>query len=333
MVVCKKLIINDKKLKNILFVFFTLYILCFTLSFSAFQIQDYSVRAESLGGCGNALLDEVSSMYYNPATVSSVEQKIVQFYYSKPYAGLDEDINFNITNVNFVSPFPILSLACGFNLMNVNNLYTESIAVVNLSTKLNRFIKNIPVIQIGVNLKMLTKSYNFDDEILKYEPELKNKNIQSVLSVDFGIISKLLKEKFVLGLSLHDVNTPDIAVVDNKDIVPLTLSFGSGYNFGDVKLGLYFEDLTVLTELRYRNQTYGDEYSKLFWSLGVETYLNFHTIGLRVGVNKQSVNLGFGYYGIKIAEKINFGINYAFGISTIYPDVSTNHKISVELRF
>jgi hypothetical protein len=179
---------------------------------------------------------------------------------------------------------------------------------------------------------MLTKGYNFDNEILKYEPSLNNKTSVSSVSLDIGLNFKLLKEKFLLGFSVKDINQPNVAVTDREDTVPMTVCFGSGYNFGDIKAGLYFEDFTLATEIRYRNQPWGEEQTKLFYALGIETFLNFRTIALRAGVNKDSVNFGFGYYGIKIS-KYTIILNYGFGISTVISDNFGNHRFSIELQF
>ncbi|MCX8163758.1 MAG: hypothetical protein N3D10_04380, partial [Candidatus Micrarchaeota archaeon] len=147
-------------------------------------------------------------------------------------------------------------------------------------------------------------------------------------------IYKFLDEKISLGLAVKDINQPNIAVLDDvEDIVPMSICFGSTYNFGDIKAGLYFEDFTLGLELRYRNQNWGDETTKLFYAVGFETYLNFHTIPLRFGINKNSLNLGFGYQGIKVSEKLNLGFIYSFGLPFIYSDGFGNHRISLEIKF
>ncbi|GEM_PF-1239369 len=301
------------------------------LTFAAFQNTSWSVSAESMGSVATAKNEEAFSIFYNPACLVNVENKEIQFAYYKPYSGL-ENVNFSISNFAFVLPTKYFSLGVGIGLYNVNSLYYESTTILSLSSVLKKIFSYLPNLSIGTNLKMLTKGYNFDNEILNYEPTLKDKNSVSSFSLDIGLNYKLLKNKLLLGLSVKDINRPNVAVTDTEDIVPMTISFGSAYNFGDIKAGLYFEDFTLATEIRYRDQIWGNLQEKLFYALGMETFLNFRTIAFRAGINKESINFGFGYYGIKIS-KFTLGLNYGFGVSTVISDNFGNHKLSIDLQF
>jgi hypothetical protein len=320
---------NNSK-KFLLFLTFLLFYL-FTIPYAAFQNTNWSVVAESMGGVATAKNEETFSIFYNPACLPNVDNKAIQLAYYKPYAGL-EDVDFSISNIAFVLPTKYFCLGVGVGFYDIDNLYYETTTILSLATNLKKLSLSLPYISVGTNFKILTKGYNFDTEILKYEPVLNNKRSVSSVSLDIGLNCKLLKEKFLLGFSVKDINQPNVAVTDIEDIVPMTISFGSAYNFGDIKSGLYFEDFTLATEIRYRNQPWGEEQTKLFYALGIETFLNFHTIALRVGVNKASVNFGFGYYGIKIS-KYTIVLNYGFGISTVISDNFGNHRFSIELQF
>jgi len=309
--------------------FLTFYL--FTFSYAAFQNTNWSVVAESMGGVATAKNEETFSIFYNPACLPNVENKAIQLAYYKPYSRL-EDVNFSISNIAFVLPTKYFCLGVGVGFYDIDNLYYETTTILSLATNLKKLSLSLPYISVGTNFKILTKVYNFDTEILKYEPVLNNKRSVSSVSLDIGLNCKLLKEKFLLGFSVKDINQPNVAVTDIEDIVPMTISFGAGYNFGDINTGLYFEDFTLATEIRYRNQPWGEEQTKLFYALGIETFLNFHTIALRAGVNKDSVNFGFGYYGIKIF-KYTIVLNYGFGISTVISDNFGNHRFSIELQF
>ena len=326
-----------KIIKNFLLLFFTItYLLspnC-CLLFSAFQSTDWSVRAESMGGVFTAISDEPSGVYYNPSGTRFVEKNFVQTMYSKPFLGI-EDINIYLMNIAGVFKTKYISLGFSYGSYNVeNNLYKEDTIIFNLSKKLDEIYSELPALSLGINFKYLTKKYTFDDEILNLEPELKDKKSRSVVSLDFGAIYKFLDDKMSVGFAVKDFNQPNIAVLEeNKDIIPMVVSFGSAYNFGDIKTGLYFEDFTLGIELRYRNQDWGDENTKFFYALAIETYLNFHTIPIRFGINKNSFNLGFGYQGIKISEKLNLGIVYNFGLPIVYNDTFGNHRICVDVKF
>lgn len=325
-----------KCVKYLVLIIFTVHYLLFTTCciFSAFQNTDWSVRAESMGGVFTAVSDEPSGIYYNPAGITAVDNNYIQAMYTKPYLGL-EDVNFTLMSLSAVVPVKYVRLGIGSNIYDVQGgLYREVLGMVSVASMLSEIYQILPPVRVGLNLKYLNKKYSYDDEILQVEPELKGKDSKSVFSVDFGVLYKILDDKLSFGFSVKDVNQPDIAVLEgNKDIIPMTISFGSAYNFGDLKAGLYFEDFTVGVELRYRNQEWGDENTKIFYALGLETYLNFHTIPIRFGVNKNSINLGFGYQGVKVSEKVSLGVSYNFGLPIVYSDTLGNHRISIDIKF
>ncbi len=311
----------------------TCYLLLTTnLIFAAFQNTAWSVSAESMGGVAVAYSNEPFGVFYNPANIVNVETKSFQIAYLKPYLAL-ENVDINLNNIAFVLPTKYVSLSAAVGMYNVNNLYYETTSIFSFSTVLKKFFDNLPYISIGTNLKFLTKGYKFDNEILNRQPELKNKNSTTVFSTDIGLTTKMLKDKLSLALAVKDVNQPNVAIVSSEDIVPLTVSFGGIYNIGDIKTILYFEDFTIGCELRYRNQTWGTTQTKLFYGIGFQTYLNFHTIAIRAGINKESVNFGFGYNGIKLSQKVFMNIQYGFGLSTIIFDSYGTHRISFEIRF
>ena len=328
---CQK---NSKKL--LLFLTSSLFYL-FTFSYSAFQNTDWSVRAESIGGVFTAISDEPSGLYYNPAGIVYVNQNMLQTMYTKQFVSL-EGLDFSLMSVAFVFPTKYLSLGVGYGLYNADNSYLEDTIIFGFAKNLSEVYKVLPSINLGLSLKYLTKKFNFDEEIISIEPELKNKDQKSSLSLDFGLNYKIFDEKLSLGFAIKDLNSPDLSIYENpneeqKDILPKTYCFGAAYNFGDFKTLLYLEDFTLGVDFKYRDQQWGDENSKLNYSLGLETYLNFHTIALRFGVNKTSVNFGFGYYGIKVSSKLNFGLNYNFGMSTKISDNLGNHRIGFDLKF
>ncbi|MFN3550974.1 MAG: four helix bundle protein [Endomicrobiia bacterium] len=326
-----------KIIKNLLLLFFPItYLLSPTccLLFSAFQSTDWSVRAESMGGVFTALSDEPSGIYYNPSGSTWAENNYIQIMYSKPFLAV-EGIDISLTNIAGIFKTKYICLGLGYGSYNVeNSLYKEDTIVLNFSKKLDEIYDKLPPLSLGLNFKYLTKKYIFDEEILNLEPQLRGKESKSVVSLDFGTIYKFLDKKMSIGLNVKDFNQPNIAVLEgNEDIIPMSICFGSSYNFGDIKAGLYFEDFTLGIELRYRTQNWGDEDTKIFYAIGLETYLNFHTIPIRFGVNKNSFNLGFGYQGIKIAEKIAVGFGYNFGLPVGYTDTLGNHRISVDVKF
>ncbi|MFQ3675313.1 MAG: four helix bundle protein [Endomicrobiia bacterium] len=293
---------------------------------AAFQDYGWSVRAEGMGGVFTAVSNDASGIIYNPSGIGYVTQKSVELMYTKPYLGL-EGIDFGVMYFSGVLPLKKFSLGINYNMYSINNLYFENVGILSSATGLKKFNSNLADVMFGLNLKYLTKRYSFDEEFKKLEPTVPES--KSVLSVDFGSMYKPV-EKLSFGLMVRDINSPNVAVIEgNKDIVPMTVRVGSFYNFGDIKS---FEDFSIGFDVAYRMQDWGESSEKLSYAIGLETYFSFHTYALRVGVSKNSINFGGGYFK-QLSDSFALQINYAVGVSTVYNENFSSHKLSLEFRF
>lgn len=294
--------------------------------FAAFQDYGWSVRAEGMGGVFVAKSDDPSGISYNPAGISFVAQRDIVLMYAKPYLGL-EGVDFGLMSFSGVIPAEKFSFGVSYNRYNISELYVESAGILSFASGLKKYNINLPEITIGVNIKYLSKKYFYDEEVKILEPGLKDS--KSVISFDIGSIYKPV-EKLSLGVSIKDLNSPNISVFeDGQDIIPRTIKFGLSYNFGDIK---NFEDLSVGSDISYREQEWGESGDKIDVSIGLETYFSFHTYVLRVGGNKTGVSFGAGYLK-QLGNNFTIQINYSLGFSTIYTEGYGTHKISLDLKF
>ncbi len=292
----------------------------------AFQDYGWSVRAEGMGGIFTAVSNDSSGIIYNPSGIGYVTQKSVELMYTKPYLGL-EGVDFGLMYVSGVVPLEKVSLGINYNNYNINNLYNESIVILCGATGLQKFNLDLADIMVGLNIKYLTKKYTFDSEFKSLEPNLAES--KSVVSIDFGSMYKPT-EKLSLGIMVRDISSPNVAVIEgSQDIVPMMARVGTFYNFGDWKV---LEDIGIGFDVAYRMQDWGTIEEKVSYAVGMETFLAFHTYAVRFGINKTSINFGFGFFS-RLSESLGLQINYAVGISRVYSDNLGSHKVSLEFRF
>ncbi len=307
---------------RLVIILFTLYASRQVL-YSAFEDRGWSVRAESMGGTFVSLSDDAGGILYNPAGLNNVFKKSVELLYTKPYLGLPMDESLYLTYLSAVIPFEKFSIGMNYNIFDVVGLYRESGIILSAGTMLSKIDDRLPDVCLGVNIKMLMLQYSFDEEILSHQPDLKDKNSKSALSADFGVIYRPLPE-LSLGLVVKDINSPDIGVIE-KNPVPQTVKFAAGYNLPYKKLG----DMSVYVEGRYRLQDWGEQ---IDFGLGAETFFSFYKYAIRFGLNRTSINLGFGYY-LSLTDIVGLQINYGISFSTVVLDNFGTHRISLEFKW
>ncbi|MCX7956517.1 MAG: type IX secretion system membrane protein PorP/SprF [Endomicrobia bacterium] len=256
--------------------------------FCAFQYENFSVRANSLGGSFCALSDEPAGVYYNPAGIINSERGI-QLFYSKPLIN-SVDFGINISQISFVHNLGVYSIGISASMFNFDNLYLENIYLFSFA-----FTPTIiDIIDIGFNLKVLGKNYNLEEI----------RENKYAVSFDCGLIFQLF-EKFSVGTSLKNINQPDISISQIfKDNVPIEYCIGCKYSV-DLN-NKYVNILNFIFDLKYET----DQLDKINYSGGIESYLLNNHLSLRVGLNRNNISFGFGYYRLHLI-KVDFGFEYS----------------------
>ncbi len=294
--------------------------------FSAFNQYSFSCKANSLGEC-SLVENEPLAIFLNPANFFIREKNCFEVSYFKPY-NLLEGINLSNSNIIFTNKAKFISFSLGYSNFEVRGLYEEEIVLMNIQTYFNNLNKKLPKLSSGINIKILLRELFLKEDVLGETPELRNNTKVSNYSYDFGLIYKNYEENFVLGFTFKDVNQPNVGFLE-KEKLPFTVSFSNKYNFGDF---WRLEDFTLYSELRYRQQNWGDLTQKFYWAFGAETYFNFNTVAIRIGINKNSFNFGFGYNELKF-YKFKLTIDYFFGLFFSYLKPISNHNFSFKIGF
>ena len=294
----------------------------------AFLDYGWGVRPEGMGGAFTSVADDVNTIFYNPAGLANLSSKEVNLMYTKPWVGLD-GIDISFMHGAFSYPLDKYgNFGIGITQYDVNGIYLENTATICYGYDLARLLKFDRKILAGINLKYLGWSVKWDEEIKRQDdPVVKAGNSKSSFGVDFGLYSEPVGG-LKIGLLGRNLNSPDVGLYyENK--VPQEYRFGLGYNFGD--LGR-FEDFTTAFDISHRGQEYSEE-SKLQYFFGIESWLNFHTFGFRVGYNKTDVTTGLSYCPRIKQGTIRLKIDYALLISSVYTESMGSHKISFGIEF
>ncbi|MDI6642287.1 MAG: hypothetical protein QME68_08280, partial [Elusimicrobiota bacterium] len=314
--------------EKISFCTFTICNLAFSILNAAFLDYGWGVRPEGMAGAFTAIADDTNAVFYNPSGLAELTTKEGNLMYTKPLLGLD---GIDIAFMHCVFSYPADkygSFGLGITQYGVNRIFYENTVILGYGYNIAKLVEFNRKLHLGINLKYLLWTVNLDEEIKKLDdPVVKKGNSKGAPSIDFGLLSEPVG-KLKVGFLARNINSPDIGLYyENK--VPAEFRLGVAYNFGD--LGR-FEDFTPAVDISHRAQEYQED-SKLQYSLGIETWLSFHTFGLRLGFNKTDITIGTSYYPRVKEGAIRLKIDYALLISTVYTESMGSHKISFGIEF
>lgn len=296
--------------------------------YTAFMDYGWGVRPEGMAGAFTSISDDANAIFYNPSGLAQVFTKEANLMYTKPLLGLDGIDIFFMHGVGVYPASQYGNFGLGITQYSVNGSYSENTIIIGYGYDIARLFGTGHILFAGINLKYLTWSVQWDEEIKKlYDSVVKAGNSKSGFGVDFGILAELVR-KLRVGFLGRNLNSPDIGLYYEEKL-PSEYRFGFGYNFGD--LGR-LEDFAAAVDVSYRQQAYAED-SNLQYSVGVETWLNFHTFGFRVGFNKTDITTGVSYYPRLKEGTIRLKIDYALLISTVYTESMGSHKISFGVEF
>ncbi len=198
--------------KKIAVLFFSVFLTINAFS-TIFDNTQPSPRAIGMGGALTAYNAGVEGVFYNPATLFSLNKNELFLGYKRPYSfSFINESNFAIgRNLGKVG-----KVAFGYKGFTVgesgDNLESEQTMILSYA---NSFYSNRDAtFNMGVNIKYLS---------LSFEGYGKSSN----LSLDFGILAKVGKHT-LLGFSLKDFNAPQFGSADTINI-PTKMNFAVSY--------------------------------------------------------------------------------------------------------
>ena len=311
---------NNCKIIIIIFVY-TAFLNTFT--YSAFKNYGWSTRATGMGGVFTAISDDSSSIFYNPAGTSKLENPDVGIMYAKPYAGL-ENVSLGLMSLSYAHPLKNIG-TFGLGITDYgNNLYKENMIMIEYSRKIydkNKIKANN--LSAGLNLKQLSHKYKWDADTIKRaeeygDPVILAGSSKSTFTGDIGFLYNINSVSF--GLSALNINQPDVGLYI-EDKVPVELRLGSLFRFKN-------NTITGL-DVSYRNQEWGETAEKLNIYIGGERWFSKNKFALRIGTNKQDASFGSSLN--QKMGKLLLRLDYAFVWSLTIGDNFGTHRLSISL--
>ncbi|MBI4051471.1 MAG: hypothetical protein HY400_03085 [Elusimicrobia bacterium] len=309
------------------------------LSFAAFEDLGAGARAPGMGDAFTAVADDVYSIFYNPAGLSTLYRPQFSASYSRLYLGLSDNSNLGLSQVAYAHPLKegqLGSLGLGWSRFALTQIYAENSVYASYGRRL--FKKpGFGTLHTGINLKYLNRSFerlpeaenafgsaNPIQRTGEADPLLSGKNSMGTLDADLGLLFQT-PGKYSVGLMFNHLKRPNIAFGNDKDILGL-----------DTRLGFGYKSLWTNLSADVRMKPAPDGSMDKNFVLAGERYIptiEYGQFGVRgsLGIGSREfrqVTLGLSYRISKIQ------IDYAFlmPIGTVKDTLGT-HRVSLTFHF
>jgi len=313
-------------MKNIKFPALALVLLIILISNSAFSQNkttydflrlDIGARASALGGSFNSNINDVNSIFYNPAALSTLKNRQATVGFFKYL------LDINSGNFAYSQRYKNVGyFGAGIRYINYgsfekfdeqsNSLGTFSANELALSLGYSNITKNN--FHYGINLKLIYSG------IEDYS--------STALAADFGVLYTIPSSQWNFGLSLLNAGFQLKEYSSTKEDLPLDLRFGLSKKLEHLPLRVHFEieNLTVKQDKffdRFKNLSVGGEFDfsdNVKFRIGYNNSLRQDLkTGSSLGIAGFSAGLGF-----KVLE--NYSLDYAFNSMG---KIGSTHKIDV----
>lgn len=299
------------------------------------DFDDIGLGARPIGmsNAFTAVADDVYAIYYNPAGLAFLDRAQFSAEYGRLYMGLDDDSNLSRSFLGYAHPLHVPkdkkrfwkrkvtdpydlpyrdfgTVALGLSSFSLGGEYEERTLYVSYA----RIIRQ--GLSAGVNIKNLYEKYSIDD-YLRQDPVFNygHRDSLQTISFDVGLLYHI-NNMFSLGLSIWDINQPDVGLM-NTNRLKRQYRFGGSYRMRRflalMDVVKKEDDLTIHT--------------------GVEQWLFRRCLGFRGGYTQGSRNLKNYSVGMSVSL-FDIQLDYAF----LFPvagikDVSGSHRVTFLLRF
>lgn len=263
-----------------------------SMAWCGFQSTPVSIKAEAMGGAFVGMADDSSSLFLNPAGLSTLNRPELSMMYGSPIYGLE---GLNLSQGYAAMGLPInrmFSMGLGGTLFKASGILSEYQAVAGVSARLGSRIA------VGANATYLYHSYDIGkDPFYAQESVFANGISKGAVGVDLGVLAFITKN-IQIGLSARHMNSPDIGLRD-EDPVPREIRMGTLFR-------TRFANLLFDLEQRNNGLGIGSNSQDTTWRAGVEVPMR--ALALRLGANSNAFTAGLG---VQIGP---FGLDYAFAM-------------------
>ncbi|MDI6703722.1 MAG: PorV/PorQ family protein [bacterium] len=259
-------------------------------------------RAIGMGGAFNAIADDVSTLYWNPAGLGQIKGLEATFSYISHF----QDINFG--SIGLVQPTRIGAFGIGVVYLGHKDIPGYDVRAVSIGDySANSMCVSLAYGKRFGKVILFGGSFNYISEKIENEDA-------SGFAVDLGLFCKVPIKDLSLGLVIKNLGQ-DIKFV--KEDNPLPLNFKLGLSFKPLTSLILAADFTIPQD----NEFYG--------GIGVEYWIK-NIMALRCGYTTGPQDEGPGVSGGIGFNISRFVVDYAF---SPYGNLGENHALSLLVRF
>jgi len=289
------------------------------------QVDMSGARPIAQGGAFTAMSNDANASVWNPAGMESFREMAISLSYSMKYLGIDNN-NLNEGNISFVNHLGRRGKFGSYGLSYTHyfdDIYSQGILTLGYAKRLYGKHDGAHT-SLGLNLKFINTSWSDGNASVGFDPNDPLVGESSFApSLDLGLIfvpAKWLR----VGVAAKDIIEPDVSISgsgstdDKENVMPMTLNFGLGLQFGSFKPSFEAEMLT--------KEINGENPLKIH--AGVEADLG-QSFSLRGGYGREDATFGFGWKNL--GEKVDWGLDYAlvYPINELSEEFITTHHVSL----
>lgn len=309
--------------RNILILIFVLAVLASDIAManSPFQILRAisSARGAALAGCMVSMTNDPSAVFYNPATISTVENKRLNVTFFK------HELDINSGNIAYVREFEEIGvLAAGINFTNYGSFdYADDQGNRDGRT----FSAND--LSFGLSYSNMLDSNLYWGATAKFVFFTLEEVSASAFAVDAGLLYRLKDDRTNIGISVLHVGTQLSKMNGYDEALPLDIRAGVNHRLRGLPLLINF----TFHHLGDSQDNFFDKFQN--FAVGGEIYLgrfimarlgydnavrNYASVGSKKGLSGFSAGIG-----IKIDE-----LNFDYGFAR-YGSAANLHRFSIAL--
>ena len=295
-------------------------------SFAAFEPLPVGGRAAGMAEAYSAIVDDIYSLYYNPAGILQLQRPEIGAYYSQLFVGLTDNSEISRSFFGYGQPFGkdgrLGSIGVSYLVLDLPDLYKEESFGITYGREYKRLWN------LGGSLKLLRKEIGSDDFTnnaidpvaggnLGPDPLLSKGRSESAFGIDVGAQYRLTRA-YAFGASIRNLNSPDIGLGSEKDRVPAILTAALARRLRQGSL-----DIEVMN--------WKSAESNLRFSIGGEHWFE-NGFAIRAG----------GGFGSRNYSSLSVGASYKmeslqFDYATVYPlqgveDTIGNQQVSLTVK-
>ncbi len=318
-----------KKLLALLLSFLLLVQLPAPTAFASFDDQGAGARAPGMADAYTAVADDADAIGYNPAGLIQLEDGQITTQYGQLVKGLGDGSTLGTTYLGYAYPFVrgYRTLGFAYNNFKADNLFNERTITLSYGQRidLERFGLN-GIYSFGANAKQLHRQYEpdrFTENALNDAGVASNQrdqlfttgNSKDTYAFDLGGLAQFgPKYQYTAGVSVINVNKPDVSLGGDGDKAPMSVKTGVAYR---PRWG------TLSLENRRTQRLVGQTDSDL--ALGIERNIPFASLGALIvrggyasgsrGYKALTTGLSYMYARFRLDYAFNFPVNNLSGTS------------------